>query len=435
VSDRRILTLVPASAAVVANMIGTGIFTTTGLMAGMGAGSGDILLAWLMGGFIALCGALCYGEIGASLPRSGGEYYYLSRLLHPSLGFVSGSISLVVGFAAPIAAVAIALNLYLARVVDGWPVRWMAAVMIVALSLLHAYDLRLGSRFQTTITLVQILLIGAFVGGVTLTSPAVHHDRLLQLSPNFLLSSPFAVILVFVSFAYSGWNTAAYIGAELKTPERTLPRSLLIGTATVTALYVFMNVAYLMVVPVGDLAGVREVGYLVAARLWGSGAANTISLVIALTLLCPLSAMVMIGPRIAEAMARDGFFPQGLARLNRRKVPSRAVVLQAVLAVTISAASSFEALLLYIGFVLNVFAMLTVLGLFRLRWERRTRSKICVGYPIPPLLFLGFTLWMTIWSIQTQPMATMVGLATLGLAYILYFVRKKRAHLALDAEG
>src|ERR1041384_5194776 len=136
-------------------MIGTGVFTTTGLMAGMGAGSGDILIAWLLGGLVALCGALCYGEVGANLPHSGGEYYYLSRLLHPSLGFISGLVSLVVGFAAPIAASAIALHLYVARVIPNWPVRSMAAATILLLALLHAYDLKIGSRFQIAITVVK----------------------------------------------------------------------------------------------------------------------------------------------------------------------------------------------------------------------------------------------------------------------------------------
>src|SRR5262249_38097290 len=145
-ADRRVLTLLPTSSTVIANMIGTGVFTTTGLMAGMGAQGGDILLAWLLGGLVAFCGALCYGEVGANLPHSGCEYYYLSRVLHPSLGFISGCVSLIVGFAAPVAASAIALNLYLGRVIEQWPVRIMAATTILLIALLHAYDLRIGSR-------------------------------------------------------------------------------------------------------------------------------------------------------------------------------------------------------------------------------------------------------------------------------------------------
>jgi basic amino acid/polyamine antiporter, APA family len=428
VPNRRTLTLTAASVTVVANMIGTGVFTTTGLMAGMGASSGDILLAWLIGGLIALCGALCYGEVGANLPHSGGEYYYLSRLLHPAVGFMSGAVSLVVGFAAPIAASSIALNLYVATVFPKWPVPQMAALTIIVLALLHGLDLHLGSRFQTAITIVKVSLIAIFIGGVFATAPKAPSD-LLEVQPGFLLSSPFAVVLVFVAFAYAGWNAAAYIGTELKAPQRTLPRSLLIGTTLVTLLYILLNLSYLLVVPTGELKGIEQVGYLVAMRLWGTGVADVVSMLIALTLLCPISAMLMVGPRIAEAMARDGFLHQGLSRLNRRNVPSLAVVLQASLAALIALTSSFGSLLVYIGFTLNIFAALTVISLFRLRRENRAHVRVCVGYPITPIIFLAFTLWMTVWSISEQPKATLAGLATLAVGYVLYLFRARHARL------
>lgn len=407
-------------------MIGTGVFTTTGLMAGMGASGGDIVLAWLLGGVIAICGALCYGEIGANLPHSGGEYYYLSRLLHPSLGFISGGVSLIVGFAAPIAASAIALHLYISRVFPGWPVRSMAAGTILLLALLHAYDLKIGSRFQIAITIVKLLLIAAFTVGVLVTLPAGFQGDTLHINSNFLFSSPFAVVLVFVSFAYAGWNAAAYIGTELNAPEYTLPRSLLLGTGLVTVLYILLNLSYVLAVPARELAGVEEVGYVVGQRLWGTGVADVVSMLIAVTLLCPISAMLMIGPRVAEAMAKDGLLSVGIARLNRRSVPSRAVALQAIVAAVIAVTSSFGPLLIYIGFTLNIFAALTVLSLFRLRRQGRSRFKICWGYPVTPIVFLGFTVWMTVWSIRTQPAATLAGVLTLVLGYVIYFFRARQ---------
>lgn len=414
---------------VVANMIGTGVFTTTGLMAGMGAAGGDILLAWFLGGFIALCGALCYGEIGANLPHSGGEYYYLSRLLHPSVGFISGVVSLVVGFAAPIALSAIALNLYIKKILPGWPVPPMAALTLAVLAILHASDLHLGSRFQTVITIVKVALIAVFIGGVVVAAPGGNGSNLTELTPGFLFSSPFAVMLVFVAFAYSGWNAVAYIGTELKDPQKTLPRSLLLGTSIVTLLYILLNIAYLLAVPPAELAGVEEVGYVVSVRLWGVGAADVISGVIAVALLCPISAMLMVGPRIAEAMAHDGFLPPSLGKLNRRNVPSRAVALQASLAVMIVLVSSFQKLLIYTGVTLSIFAALTVLSLFRLRREGRAHTRICIGYPVTPILFLGFTLWMTIWSIQTEPVASLAGLGTFAVGYLLYLFRAKQARI------
>jgi APA family basic amino acid/polyamine antiporter len=410
-------------------MVGTGVFTTTGLMAQEGAGSGDILLAWLIGGVIAFCGALCYGEVGANLPHSGGEYYYLSRLLHPSLGFISGVVSLVVGFAAPIAASAIALNLYIRSVFGWWPVPIMAAATLLGLALFHAVDLHVGSRFQTIITVTKVLLIMVFIGGVLWASSSGDPLSLTNIQPGFLISPSFAVVLVFVSFAYSGWNAVAYIGTELKDPQKTLPRALLIGTTLVTILYVLLNLSYLLVVPPKDLAGVAEVGFIVGEHLWGKAAADIISMLIALTLLCPISAMLMVGPRIAEAMARDGFLPQSLGKLNSRNVPSRAVALQALLAAIIATTSSYESLLIYIGFTLNIFAALTAITLFRLRRENRSRIRICWGYPLPPIIFLVFTLWMTVWSVREQPKATLTGVATLAAGFVLYLVRAKQARL------
>jgi APA family basic amino acid/polyamine antiporter len=429
VSDRRTLTLTAATVTVIANMIGTGVFTTTGFMAGLGASSGDILIAWIVGGVIALCGALCYGEVGANLPHSGGEYYYLSRLLHPSLGFMSGAVSLIVGFAGPIAASSIALNLYIETVFPSWPVSIMAAVTVLVIALLHGMDVQLGSRVQTAITFAKVSLILIFVGGVLWQAPQWGRTALLEVHPEFLTSSAFAVVLVFVAFAYTGWNAAAYIGTELKSPERTLPRSLLLGTTVVAVLYTLLNVCYLLVVPARELAGVEQVGFRVAERLWGVGAADVVSMAIALTLLCPISAMLMVGPRIAEAMARDGFLPPALGGLNRRKVPSRAVALQAALAAIIALTSSLSGLLVYIGFTLNLFAALTVISLFRLRSQGRARIRVCVGYPVTPAIFLIFTVWMTVWSIQEQPAATSAGLATLAAGFGLYLLRARQARI------
>jgi APA family basic amino acid/polyamine antiporter len=395
-------------------MIGTGVFTTTGMMAEMGATSGDILLGWLIGGVIALCGALCYGEVGANLPHSGGEYYYLSRLLHPSLGFMSGTVSLVVGFSAPIAANAILLNSYFATVVSSWSVPHMAALTIIVIALLHGLNLHIGSKFQTAITLVKVALIVVFIGSV------------------FIWSSPFAVVLIFVAFAYAGWNAAAYIGTELKDPERTLPRSLLLGTTVVTLLYLLLNLSYLLVASTKELSGVDAVGTLVATKLWGKSIADVVSMLITLTLLCPISAMLMVGPRIVEAMARDGFLPQGLSRLNERNVPSRAVALQAGLAAAIALGAGLEGLLFYIGFTLNIFAALTVVSLFRLRRQGLARVKVCIGYPVTPIIFLLFTVWMTIWSIQTEPKGALAGVVTLAVGFVLYLARARRARLVAE---
>jgi basic amino acid/polyamine antiporter, APA family len=424
---RRILNLLPASSVVVANMIGTGIFTTTGLMVALGAGTGDVLLAWLVGGVIAFCGALCYGEIGANLPLSGAEYSYLSRLIHPVVGFLSGWTSMIVGFAAPIAASAMAMHLYLARIAPGWPVRIGAVATIVIFALLHAYDLRIGSTFQTLLVAIQLALLILFIALTLLSSAsgAPPAPQVLQFNPQLWVSPAFAVVLIFVSFSYSGWNAAAYIGAEIRSPERNLPRALLIGTGVVTLLYVLVNLSYVETVPLAELSGVKEVAHVAGEKILGSAAAKIISGLIAMTLISPISAMILIGPRVLEAMASDRLMPSILARLNHRNVPANAVWLQSALAVLFVLTSSFERLLIYIGFTLSIFTGLAALSLFRLRRAGQAAHRTCVGYPATPVLFACFAGWMIAWSVRSEPMAAAAGLGTLATGLATYAVMRR----------
>ena len=421
---RRTLGLLPATAIVVSSMVGTGIFTTTGIMVSMGARSGDILVAWLVGGVVALCGALCYGEVGANFPESGGEYHYLSRLLHPSVGFIAGWVSMIVGFAAPTAAAAMAMHLYLESILPGWPVRTMAAATILLLSLLHGYDLRLGSRVQTTLIAIRLALVLLFAVMVLRTGSEGGDP--VTFDPSFWTTSSFAVVLILVSFSYSGWNAAAYIGSDVLQPERNLFRSLLYGTVAVTGVYLLVNIAYVRSIPLDTLSGVEEVASVVATAVLGSTTGNLLSVLIALTLVAPISAMILTGPRVAEAMARDGFLPAPFGRLSRRKVPSIAVFFQAALASAIIMTSSFVTLLIYIGFTLSIFSGLTVIGLIRLRLAGGSRHRLCIGYPLPAVVYLVFTGAVTVWSIWSQPTSALAGGATVAVGYIAYLWNTRR---------
>lgn len=424
--NRRIVGTHTGTAIVISAMVGTGIFTTTGLMAGMGARGGDILLAWLIGGFLALCGALCYGELGANMPESGGEYYYISRILHPSLGFLSGWVSLIVGFSAPIAAASLAMHIYIAQVFPVWPIRLMAVLTILTFSILHAYDLRLGARVQMSLVLLKIILILSFIAGIFVAEQGIDFKIFTSINPDFWFKSSFAVILVFVAFAYSGWNAASYIGAEIKKPDKNLPRALILGTATVTILYVLVNFAYLSAVSIEKLAGVESVANTAGVTLWGSAGGTLVSLLIAICLASTVSAMIIIGPRVYEAMAKDDLFPAILAKLNQHGVPSMAVGLQAIIASIIALTSTFGALLVYIGFTLNIFAALAVFSVFRMRKQGNATIHVCWGYPLTPIIFLIFTVWMTVWSIKSQPISTLTGIGTLSAGYIVYMVRTHR---------
>jgi APA family basic amino acid/polyamine antiporter len=424
--NRRIVGTPAGIAIVVSTMVGTGIFTTTGFMAEMGAGRFDILLAWLVGGILALCGALCYGELGANMPESGAEYYYISRLLHPSLGFLSGWVSLIVGFSAPIAAVTMAMHIYLAQVITGWPLRSMSVVTIILLSLLHAYKLRMGVRVQMALFIVKVVLLLCFIVAVFISGEGADRSILTDAKPSLWFQPSFAVILIYIAFAYSGWNAAAYMGAELANPGRTLPRALLLGTVSVTILYVLVNYAYFSAVSIEHLEGVESVAHVVGTALWGELGGKVVSILIAGSLIATVSALIIVGPRVYEAMAKDGLFPRGLAQLNRHGVPFRAVGLQAVIAIVFTITATFETLLIYIGFTLNIFAALAVSSIFRLRKRGLASIRVCRGYPFTPVIFLIFTVWVAVWSIQVRPLSTLSGLATLSLGYLIYWVQRVR---------
>jgi len=428
--NRRIIGKYAGAAIVISNMIGTGIFTTTGLMADMGARGGDILIAWLIGGMLALFGALCYGELGANMPESGGEYYYISRILHPSLGFLSGWVSLIVGFSAPIAAAAMAMQIYMQQVIPGWPSTPMAVITIVLLSTLHAYDLRLGSRVQMLLVILKVLIVLGFVAGVMIDGPGHDGEIIFDITPDFWFGPSSAVVLIFVAFAYFGWNAASYIGAEISRPEKNLPLALISGTVIVTLLYILVNYAYLRAVPIENIAGVESIASTAASALWGSKGSITISFLISIGLISTVSAMIITGPRVYEAMAIDNIFPKAFAKLNTHRVPSLAVVLQAAIAIVFVLTSTFGSLLIYIGFTLNIFAMLAVFTLFLVRRNNRTITKICWGYPVTPVVFILFTLWMTVWSITSQPISTLTGLGTLAAGYIVYRILSRNKEKA-----
>ena len=428
--NRRIIGKYAGAAIVISNMIGTGIFTTTGLMADMGARGGDILIAWLIGGILALSGALCYGELGANMPESGGEYYYISRVLHPSLGFLSGWVSLIVGFSAPIAAAAMAMQIYMQQVIPGWSSGTMAVITILLLSTLHAYDLRLGSRVQMALVILKVLIVIGFIAGVIITGPVPGHEINMDITPDFWFGPSSAVVLIFVAFAYFGWNAATYIGAEIRKPEKNLPFALISGTVIVTLLYVLVNYAYLTAVPIEKAAGVESIASTAAAALWGSKGGITISFLISIGLISTVSAMIITGPRVYEAMASDNLFPKSFAKLNKHGVPSLAVVLQAAIAIVFVLTSTFGSLLIYIGFTLNIFAILAVFTVFLVRRKGMATTKICWGYPVTPVVFISFSLWMTVWSIMSQPVSTLAGLGTLVAGYIVYWILNRRKEKA-----
>ena len=438
-SLKRDIGLLSATVLVIANMVGSGIFTTSGfIMAELGSGR-MLLLCWLVGGLFALAGALCYGELGSIIPRAGGEYAYLHHAFGPAPAFISGWISLIVGFSAPIAAAAIAFASYLLGPAVSWGQlavggrTWidfsstsaLACAAVVCFSLVHYHSVRLGARVQNLLTLFKIGFILLFIYfGLLWGDGNIGH--LLETSSGAGGGAAgFAVALIFISFAYSGWNAAAYLGGEIRNPGRNLPLSLILGTLLVVALYLLLNLVYLYALPVTAISGTLEVGTQAAVALFGSGIGQVFGMAIAIGLLSVLSAMIMAGPRVYYAMSRDGLFFRRFGVVNAaRSTPSAAILLQAVIAVLMILCAAYDTLLIYIGFTLSLTASLTVAGLFRLRrrYPELYRPYRTIGYPLTPLLFIAGNLWIVTYTLYSRPVVGIAGVATIVSGWVVYLL-------------
>ncbi len=427
----RTLGLRTATLLVVASMIGTGVFTTTGLLVADIGSSVAVLLCWGVGGVVALGGALSYGELVAALPTNGGEYALLGRIYHPALGFAAGFVSLLVGFAAPTAASAIAFGVYLQRVFPGGPQGWPLAagvILVLLLATLHVATVRRATRFQDLMTALKVALIVVFlmgaIGRVELTHVAGGKPW-----REAILSGPFAVGLVLVSFAYTGWNAAAYVAGETREPSRNLPRALAFGTGLVTVLYLGLNLVFVAAAPADALAGRVDVAYVAAEALFGPAAGRLLSALIALGLVSTVGALVMTGPRVVEAMGRDHPRLRLLAQRRAGGGPIGATVLQAGAAVAMALSATFEALLVYVGVSLSFFAALVAAGVFVLRFREPelARPYRTWGYPWSTLAFLLLSAWMIAHSVLERPVVAAFAGATVAFGLLGWLALGRRS--------
>ena len=419
--------MLPVAALVVASMVGTGVFTSLGFQVGDIPSGPALMLLWALGGLLALCGALSYAEIGSALPKSGGEYHFLSVLFHPSLGWMAGLLSAVIGFAAPTALAALPLGVYGHR---AWKVLPAKAISIAALALVtvaHLCSLRSSAWFQTVSTILKLVLIVGFIAA-SFFLPG-NGDIRWSIDPSadlaLVLQASFAVSLLYVFYAYSGWNAAVYILDEIEDVRKNLPRALVLGTLVVTVLYLALNAAFLRAAPTGELSGKLEVGHVAAVSLFGEGAARWFSGVLSVGLLATVSALVWAGPRVLQAMGRDIAPLRWLARPNRGGVPARAILFQSSLALGFILIGDFKTLLEYTQIGLTVCSFLTVAGIFVLRRHpERAGVFRCPWYPLPPLVFLAMASFVVVRSLIAEPVPTLSGLATCLVAWMLYFPLK-----------
>ncbi|HEY9811401.1 MAG TPA: amino acid permease [Halomicronema sp.] len=439
--NKPLISLFTAISIVVANMIGIGVFTSLGYQA-IGIKSGfALLLLWIVGGILALCGALSYGELASAMPRSGGEYHYLSKIYHPAVGFVSGWISVTVGFAAPIAATAMALGSYIQKVFPFVNSTLVALIVAIGVALIHSKNVKVGSRFQDGATLFKVLLIVAFIlCGFLLGKP-----QGMNFSPQpedviTILGSSFSTSLIFVMYAYSGWNASIYLASEVKEPEKTIPRSLLVGTLIVLVFYLLINFVFLYATPFAEIEALKDkeqVAALAAQYIFGDVGGNIISLLIAFGLVSSISSMTWAGPRVTQVIGEDIPLFRGLAKKNKEGVPFYALLLQLSIVVVLIITSSFEAVVTYLGFTLTLSSFLTVLGVFvhRFRFPEVKRPYKTWGYPLTPLVFLAITLWMLLFTFQGKPLESLTGLATIFVGLVVYFVAQRNKNLISSDSG
>ena len=412
-----------ATAVVIAAMVGSGVFTTLGFQVAEIRSTFAIMMVWLVGGVVALCGAFTYGELGAALPRSGGEYHLLRRVYTPALGFLSGWVSATVGFAGPSALAAMALASYTATFIPGIPENHLAAGVVLGFSLIHASSLQAGTTFQNLLTVLKVCLILGFVGAAFTVDQVQGITLWPQAGDVGLITGPaFAIALIFVSYAYTGWNAAIYVAGEIKQPSRTLPRSLLLGTLAVTALYALLNYVFLRTVPMDELAGQIEVGFLAGVHIFGEAGGQVTAAIIAGLLASTVSAYVFLGPRILMVMGEDMPALTWLSVKSQRGLPVNAFVFQTLVTLAFIYTSTFDQVMLYASILLIANSTLAVAGVYVLRMNEPNlpRPYRTWGYPVTPAVFLAVNIWTLMYVLRTRTFESFVGLVILGVGLTLY---------------
>lgn len=436
-------TKLTAISVVIANMIGTGVFTSLGFQVLGLPDAFTIILLWLTGGIIALCGAFCYAEIATRLKESGGEYLYLSRIYHPALGFTSAWVSLFAGFAGAIAASALALGKYSAplfgldTVTDPeqffTPQKFVGLAALVLLSLVHITGVKSGGIVQTILTSIKIFLIAFFCIAPFFISGSFQGVESFAPQGNsneFIFSMAFAGSLAWVMFAYSGWNAASYIAGNVENPRKTLPFALITGTLIVTLIYLALNIMFLATTPMSALAGKEDIGNVIALRLFGADFGTVFSGLFSLALLSTCSSMIIAGPRVLEKVGEDHHFFKALTKNSKGGTPTLAIIVQSSIAATMILFSSFKEMIEYLSLILTVFGALTIFGLFILRARDKGKDESVFRtplHPLPAIIFIGSAIWMVAYFAIEDPMKLAYGLLSLLPGIVIYLLTINRS--------
>jgi len=410
-----------AAALVIANMIGTGVFTSLGYQLADIQNTWSIILIWSLGGVLALIGAFTYAELGTNFDESGGDYIFLSRLIHPFLGYLYAFISLTVGFTAPIAISAMAMKSYLQPINPDIFNNWFGIIVILILTAIHSVSIGQSGRFQNVSTLIKLgFVLALIVLGfyyVPIQETAINMDNTWR---SEILLPGFAVSLLYVTYAYTGWNSAAYIVDEIDDPKRNLPKALLVGTLLVTVLYILLQIVFLRHASVGQLVNKVEVASISFTNLFGANGGLWVSSFIAIQLIATVSGYLWIGSRITYAMAKDYKLWKLIAVKNKNGIPVRTLWLQAFISIVLMFTGSFEEVLLYASFVLQLMGTLTVTSIFWLKGRKEAFKS-----PLKPfiqIVFIVFSIWVLGYMLVERPKESLIGLLFVLVGGITYFI-------------
>ncbi|MEM1324502.1 MAG: amino acid permease [Bacteroidota bacterium] len=408
-----------AAAIVVASMIGTGVFTSLGFQLVATQNTWSIVLLWALGAVVAICGALSYAELGTHLTRSGGEYHFLTEMYNATIGYLSGWVSITVAFAGSVALAAMALGAYTSTYL-GIPAKIIAISIVLLITFLHSINIKTSSQLQNWTTVLKLLLITGFiVAGLWMPVETSSFNWSDSWKEEIWLPA-FAVSFVYVTYSYTGWNTAAYIAEEIRDVQKNLPIALIIGTLVVSVFYILLNLVFLRQSPLDNLVGQVEVGQVVATDMLGRNGARIISLTIGVMLVSTISAMIWVAPRVMQVMAEDHRIWHWLRMNPDGVIPKKALWSQAAITLALILTGTFEQILIYSGFILQLVSALAVGAVFILRKrgikvENGFRSPF---FPVPQILFLALSVWVCSYLLFTQPIASGLGLLNLLVGWV-----------------
>lgn len=415
-----------AAALVISNMIGTGVFTSLGYQLTDIQNTWSIVLIWVLGGAFALIGAFTYAELGTNFDESGGDYVFLSKLIHPIVGYIYAWISLTVGFTAPIAISVMAMKSYLNPINPSIFNEWFGILVILILTAIHSVSVGQSGKFQNISTGIKIgfVLVLIVLGFSLIPTQEVTGIELSSSWKEEIFLPGFAVSLLYVTYAYTGWNSAAYIVDEIDDARKNLPKALLIGTGLVTILYVLLQIVFLKHASVDQMSGKVEVAFIAFKNLLGTEGGNWVSYFIAIQLIATVSGYLWIGSRITFAMSKDHSLWKKISVTNKNGIPVRALWLQAGISILLTLTGTFEEVLLYASFVLQLMGTLTVASIFWLKGRKGAYKS-----PFKPFLqivFVIFSLWILGYMLFERPKESGIGLLFVLSGVITYFMSSKR---------